>query len=106
MDVALARNVTIEGGRTYLELAIAGKGGLLNMYYISAGQDVGLVLPSNRTQLEVSSDSVWKCRGSLEFGTMDSNELGCANRNELSYRHCVIAAEVHRQIVDWICTGR
>ena len=58
------------------------------------------MLPSNRTQLEVSSDLVRKCRGSLEFGTMDSNELGCVNRNELSYRHCVIAAEVHRQIVD------
>jgi len=55
-----------------------------------------VVLPSNRTQLEVSSDSVRKCRGSLEFGTMDSNELGCVNRNELSYRHCDIAAEVHR----------
>ena len=38
-----------------------------------------LVLPSNRTQFEVSSDSVRKCRGSVELDTTDSNELGCAN---------------------------
>ena len=37
MDVALARNVTIEGGRTYLELAIVGKGGLLTVLFRQLG---------------------------------------------------------------------